>query len=445
MFWDGTAWRDQAPPAAQPKPHRRLVDLLATIPILMLVPLLLSPYLSTEAAGARLSVSGPAVASGQLTVMGDGWANRITLQLTWDGSAAGMPTIRTSPKGSFTTSITVPATALPAAHILAATSAKNGRVTRSSSVQTSTSQALTSLVLASVTVTVVATSSPTDPPGTAAPTAHPTVAPTREPAPTPAPTSAPDPTAPPPDPTAPPPDPTPTPTPTPDPGPTFTFVDNFNGSTLGSVWKALYGPGDPGDRLDTDTMGNLSQVDVANGFATITAERRSTPSGRPYGGACFATYGTFAQKYGTWEARFRYPAGQGVWPSWFLIPGGQKSPYPEIDILEAYPAPPSGGGSGRSIIASTVHYAPGVNDHIVYDALHDMTTGFHVYKLEWSPGSIVFSLDGDVYGTIKGSKVPSVPMYPIFIFGLGAPGYRADATSPSVLKMDIDYIRVSAP
>ena len=43
-------------------------------------------------------------------------------------------------------------------------------------------------------------------------------------------------------------------------------------------------------------------------------------------------------------------------------------------------------------------------------------------------------------------KVPTLPaMYPILTFAMGAPSYRVDATTPSTLKMDIDYVRVSTP
>lgn len=440
MFWDGTAWRDQAPPAAQPKPRRRLVDLLATIPILMLVPLLLSPYLSTEAAGARLSISGTAVPAGQLTVMGEGWSSRLSLQLTWDGSSAGMPRVRTNAIGSFTTSITVPLKALPAQHTLAAVATNNGRVTRSSTVQTSTSQALTSLVLASVTVTVIATSGPGDPPPpandpTPRPTAAPPVPPTEAPAPNPTPTIAPPP-------------PTADPTPAPDPGPTLTFATECGGSSLDSRWRALFGPGDPGFGRDSDFMANLSQVSVANGRCRITAERTATPSGRPYASACMATYGTFAQKFGIFEARVRYGNGQGVWPAFFLLPAGQKSPYPEVDIFEAYPGDPAIGGPG--VVVYNVHYAGEPADQYqrqemwqgaYLPGVPDLTLDYHVHRLVWTSNKVEFWLDGVLKFTVR-EHVPQVAMYPILNLAMGAPSYRIDGSTPDVVHMDIDYVRV---
>jgi beta-glucanase (GH16 family) len=53
----------------------------------------------------------------------------------------------------------------------------------------------------------------------------------------------------------------------------------------------------------------------------------------------------------------------------------------------------------------------------------------------------VFSVDGVETGRIT-TNVPSVPMYPILNLAMGAPGYRVDATTPDVLRMDIDYVRI---
>ena len=129
---------------------------------------------------------------------------------------------------------------------------------------------------------------------------------------------------------------TPTPTVALTPTSTLTFDAECGGSGLDPRFRALFGPGDPGDRLDTDTMGDLRQVSVANGMCTINVQRGVTPSGRPFAGAAMATYGTFGQKYGTFEARIRYDEAKGTWPSFFLLPVGQKGPYPEIDVFEAY-------------------------------------------------------------------------------------------------------------
>lgn len=242
------------------------------------------------------------------------------------------------------------------------------------------------------------------------------------------------------------PTPTPAPTvvPTPTPAPTsspYALAEECSGSSMGPAWSSLYVVGDPGDRLDTDMLGNLSQVTVSGGICTIAAERKATPSGRPFASATPATFGTFAQLYGTWEARFRYDVAQGTWPSWFLLPEGQKGPFPEIDAVEAY-------GDSECL-------GPNLFEHVIWPSPAGSTytivsrpDGWHTYRFVWTATRVDFFVDGQATWSVTDpANVPQVRMYPIFTWGVGAPAAacRADATTPDRLTMDIDYIRVSAP
>jgi beta-glucanase (GH16 family) len=222
----------------------------------------------------------------------------------------------------------------------------------------------------------------------------------------------------------------------------LTFAAEFGGSSLDPRFKALFGPGDPGDRLDTDTMGNLSQVTVANGIGSLVVERKTTPSGRPFAGAAMATYGTFSQKYGTFEARLRYDQAKGTWPSFFLLPAGQKGPYPEIDVFEAYG---DAACLGAGAVTSAVHYA-GESTSIYKVVPVANSSDWHVHRIVWTATKIEFSIDGVVTFSTS-SHVPQVAMYPILVFGVGAnnPSCRANSTTPSRLTMDVSYLRVYAP
>ena len=517
VFWDGSRWLDQRPrnlpPSPGPRRPRRWADWIATIPIVVLVPLLFSPFTSVTAAEARLTVTGVAKPGAVIKVSGTGWPSRGTAQLMWDGATSGMPVATITPRGSFSVGITVPVSASPSMHIIAARgTGKADRTTKSA-----TSSTGGAAVEASVSVLVTTdtgetpgptpalptpgatfisqpTSAPTPTSGatpTAVPTADPgptlgppppTVTPTQPgstlgppaptptatevnptlgpPAPTPtatpvnptlAPTPRPTPTATPaptptrtPTPTpaptaAPTPTPTPRPTATPDPGPTLTFAAECGGSTLNPDFRPLYQVGDPGFGLDSDFLGNLSQVSVENGYCRLQAERRSTPSGRAYASACLATYGTFAQKYGVFEARIRYPKGAGVWPAFWLLAAGSKQTPPEVDIFEAYPGPGTG-SSGTSVAVFSNHY-PGDVQYVAFDSGADLTGAWHVWRLEWTSAALELKLDGRTVGRLTG-HVPNVAMYPILNLALGAPGYRVSSTTPDVLNMDIDYLRV---
>jgi Glycosyl hydrolases family 16 len=468
MFWNGTHWvdpRSELPPRVR---GRRLTDVLATIPILLLLPALLSPFLRAEAASPSLHVSGIATPGSQLAVAGSAFPTRYSLMILWDGSATGMPTLRTSTAGTFVQAITVPASAQIGQHLIAVTSTKKGGGGSSKNVSANITTVYASQAVmvgldagSSPNPTAEPTLAPTFDPTAGpslAPTAGPTVDPTfgQPPAPTAAPTFQPtfDPTAPPtvaptsaptPGPTvAPTAAPTPTATPTNPPGPVMTIEDNFDGTALRSWWKPLFGPGDPGDRFDTDMMGDLRQVSVANSIATITVARKATPSGRAFAGATMATYGTFGQKYGTWAARVRYDEAKGTWPSWFLLPVGQKGPYPEIDVFEAYGDPAC---LGPGAVTQAAHYAgETTSDYKVVPLAN--SSGWHVWKIVWTATRLDFYIDGSLTHSVTNvAHVPQVAMYPIFVFGVGAnnPDCRADASTPDVMTMDVDYIRVFAP
>ncbi len=244
--------------------------------------------------------------------------------------------------------------------------------------------------------------------------------------------------------------PTPVTTPTPTLTPRLSFADEFNGSVLNSVWTNPFsGPGDPGFGLDSNFRDDTRQVSVANGMATITATKHAADSfGRTYDSGVIATKDTFSQMYGTWEARIRYPAGQGVWPAFWMLAQGSNQTPPEVDIFEAYPAPwsPAGGGSGLNYLACGDYSVNGAEYFLYFDTRPDLTGDWHVHRMVWTPTSIKTYVDGIYRGTLtQVDKLPTVPMYPIINLALGAPGYRVDGTTPSTLKMDIDYVRVYAP
>ena len=225
------------------------------------------------------------------------------------------------------------------------------------------------------------------------------------------------------------------------------FAAECNGSGVDAGMRPLYGPGDPGFGLDSDFMGDLRQVSVANGLCSLTAVRMSTPSGRMYASAAMATYGTFAQRYGTFEARIRYPNGAGVWPAFWLLAEGTVVTPPEVDVFEALPGPgltPVNGSSGTDVAIVTNHYAGGSPQYVAWHAGADLTTVFHVWRLDWSPAALVVKVDGTEIATLTG-HVPATAMYPIINLAIGATGYRADGTTPSSLTLDVDYLRVFAP
>jgi hypothetical protein len=226
-FWDGTRWvdADEAHAARtgrivdratlRPGPFARFGTVASNLVVILLAAALVIPFVATSAVGPTLSTSpnsGPA--GTRITTNGSGFAAGTVVQLTWDGSAKGMPSAKASRKGSFKIGLVVP-NGTPGNHVIAAIAATAAGGRSKAKIQAlGASLASTSF---DVTASSVATEPSATPDPTQAPTPDPTPQPTATPAPTPDPTPRPTPA-----PTAvPTPDPTPAPTavPTPDPTP----------------------------------------------------------------------------------------------------------------------------------------------------------------------------------------------------------------------------------
>ena len=114
----------------------------------------------------------------------------------------------------------------------------------------------------------------------------------------------------------------------------LSFSDEFDqGSldrskwTLGTPWVPE--PYDQGElqRYVDDA------VRVDGGGLQIEATPNSGPN-YEYHSGMISTYASFAQRFGRFEIRCRFPAGQGLWPAFWLLPANAFGP-PEIDVLEA--------------------------------------------------------------------------------------------------------------
>jgi beta-glucanase (GH16 family) len=128
-----------------------------------------------------------------------------------------------------------------------------------------------------------------------------------------------------------------------------------------------------------------------------------------YSSAKILTRGKLSFKYGSISARIQTPEGVGMWPAFWML--GVTRPtcdgWPscgEIDIMEAR-------GSNPYQTVSTLH-GPGYSggnalSHYFFSGNTKMTTGYHVYRVDWLPNSIKFYVDNQlVGGETKSSVAP---------------------------------------
>lgn len=171
-----------------------------------------------------------------------------------------------------------------------------------------------------------------------------------------------------------------------------------------------------------------------------------------YTSARLITKGKFSQTYGRYEARLRVPAGQGLWPAFWLLGEDIKTAgWPacgEIDVMENI-------GREPATVHGTVH-GPGYSGANGLGAPYELPAGrrfaddFHTFAVEWEPKEIRWYVDGRHYHTLTPDRLPAnarwVFDHPFFILLNVAVGGQwpgdPDATTVFPQTMTVDYVRV---
>lgn len=187
---------------------------------------------------------------------------------------------------------------------------------------------------------------------------------------------------------------------------------------------------------------------VANdGYLHIVA--RSDGKGG-YTSARLKTQGLQSFQYGRMEARIQIPAGQGMWPAFWMLGNNISTiSWPacgELDIMENI-------GKEPDTVHGSVH-GPGYNggnpDVLATGKFSD---AFHTYGLIWSPGQVQYYVDSptNIYATFTRASVPAAGTWPFeqgkfFIIlnvavGGNWPG-NPDSTTAFPQQMLVDYVRV---
>ncbi|HEY6946419.1 MAG TPA: glycoside hydrolase family 16 protein [Candidatus Acidoferrum sp.] len=242
---------------------------------------------------------------------------------------------------------------------------------------------------------------------------------------------------------------------------TLVWSDEFNGPD-GSApdpkkWTYdLGGKGWGNNELECYTS-RLQNAQIQGGNLVITAQKESLTCSdgvsSSYTSARLKTQGLFSQAYGRFEARIKIPAGQGIWPAFWMLGNNITSAgWPtcgEIDIMENIGKEPGtvhGSLHGPSTTAATsdatAPFSPPTGQAFAND--------FHLYAVEWEPGVVRFYVDTNLYATFTQSQWPAggtwVFDHPFFLLlnvavGGTWPG-SPDNTTVFPQQMLVDYVRV---
>jgi beta-glucanase (GH16 family) len=221
------------------------------------------------------------------------------------------------------------------------------------------------------------------------------------------------------------------------PGWKLTFADEFDGTTLDRAkWIDSYPDGKRTHANNEQQFYAEDGWQVADGKLSFTADRRNQ-GGMPYTSGMVCSYSKFAQQYGWFEIRAKFPKGQGLWPAFWLLPNSKDWP-PEIDILEIL-------GHETDVVLFSNHWGTDYRSHR-YETKRwqgpDFATDFHTFAVEWTPEAIVWYVDSEErFRTTR--NIPHEPMYVLANLAVGGilPG-MPDSTTPFPSVMEVDYIRV---
>ncbi len=225
----------------------------------------------------------------------------------------------------------------------------------------------------------------------------------------------------------------------------LTFDEEFNEFSwrgAGGTWNTAYAYGERklNDELQyyADPTGPVDPFSIVDGALVITASASPDPAatwGQPYVSGAITSLGRFAQQYGYFEMRAKLPAGQGLWPAFWLLPVDHVWP-PELDVVEAFGNAPNRVHWGALTATSLGNAGAWV------DVPGDLTTSYHTYGVSWTAATLTYYFDGAPIARTPTPSDMNQPMYLIANLAVGGhwPGNPSpDTAFPAHLA--IDYIR----
>jgi beta-glucanase (GH16 family) len=213
------------------------------------------------------------------------------------------------------------------------------------------------------------------------------------------------------------------------------FFDDFKHGLKPSRWGRYSGQpgGDPGGWWAP------SHVVVDDGILNLETYRDPRFGGRWVSGGV-SSAPALKQTYGKYEVRLRMDAGKGVAVVALLWPSQNQWP-PEIDFAES-----GGETNGRGDVAATLHYA--ADDTQIQRTLTADFTHWHVLGVEWTPGILVYTVDGRRWAVVRNPAVPDHAMEMDLQTQSGTCGDASapcpDSTTPARVSAQIAWVAAYA-
>ena len=203
-----------------------------------------------------------------------------------------------------------------------------------------------------------------------------------------------------------------------------------------------------------------SNARIENGYLVITA-RRHEDGGQPFTSARIHTQGRMEFQYGILVARIKLPdLADGLWPAfWALGSDFSETGWPgcgELDVMELGHSDAIRDGAVNRRVGSAAHWEHDGEHALYHDSLDsesDLTDGFHIFRMTWTPEFVRTSVDGEPVWTMdlrsRSCTDCSEFHQPFFILlnlavGGRYPGRLAadEITASFPAEMLVDYVRI---
>lgn len=237
--------------------------------------------------------------------------------------------------------------------------------------------------------------------------------------------------------------------------PKLVWSDEFSTPGLPDPTKWKYDVGGNGwgnKELDYDTDARLENARIEDGKLIIEA-RKESYKGNNYTSARLLTAGKHSWKYGRIEVMAKLPQGRGTWPAiWMLGDNIGTAGWPrcgELDIMEHV-------GYDQGVVHGTAHTE--AYNHVKGTqkegkvTIPTVSSGFHLYAIEWTDKQIGFFVDDNRYYTVERSILGGTedkwpfdqPFFLILNLAIGGNWGGLQGIDDSIFpqRMEVDYVRV---
>jgi beta-glucanase (GH16 family) len=219
------------------------------------------------------------------------------------------------------------------------------------------------------------------------------------------------------------------------PGWRMTYAQDFTGSSLPAGWSAYNG--EPGG--DSNGWWDPSNLTVSGGYLHFNG--RYDPSVHRYSTAGVG-FGGMDQTYGMYLVRMKgdYEPGVAISDIALLWPSGNSWP-PEIDFFED-------SGGTRTLMSAALHPGPNGDDCCqIQHSLALNATQWHTVGVQWTPSSVSYMVDGNVWATVAAAQLSGGQRWPAQAMSLDLQTQNLHSNYPArpTENMTVDWVVEYAP